>query len=348
MRLLAIVTVLASRIAFADVAAKVDPLFASFNKPNVPGAAVTIIQDGTVLYEKGYGLASFSNKEPVSPETNFRLASLTKQFTAMAIAILTSENKLALDESLQDVFPDFPNYGKRVTIKHLLHHTSGLVSYESLIPSGQSKQVSDSDVLEMMKRQTGTEFTPGSRYRYSNSGYVVLSQVVEKRAGQSFASFVQERIFQPLWMKNSQVYEGSGATITSRAYGHSASGTGFKQTDQSVTSATQGDGGVYTSVKELFYWDQALYGTFLLPASLMTLVFTPGELNDGSSTGYGFGWEIGSYRGLKRYSHTGSSIGFRTAIQRYPEKHFTVAVLINRADTAPWDIARSIVDTLLF
>ncbi len=337
-----------SSFAQGDIAAKVDPLFSDYNRPDVPGASVQIMQGGDILFEKGYGLRDLESSQPVTKHSNFRLASLSKQFTAMAAAILLADGKLTQEMTLQEIFSDFPDYGKRVKVGHLIHHTSGLKDYESLIPSGHTKQVLDADVLEMVKRQPTTIFAPGSRYQYSNTGYVVLAQVVEKISGVSFASFVKARIFDPLWMKRSEVYQGSGDTISERAYGYTANGSGFKRTDQSVTSATQGDGGIYTSIADLFFWNRALDGNPLLPTNLQNEIFKPGTLNNGSPVNYGFGWELGSYRGLKCFSHTGSTIGFRTAIQRYPDKQFSVLVLVNRAGAAPWDIARAIVDRILF
>lgn len=258
------------------------------------------------------------------------------------------EGKVSPDMNLKQIFPDFPEYGRKVKVSHLLHHTGGLRDYESLIPSSQSEQILDSGVLELMKKQSGTVFTPGSRYQYSNTGYVMLAQIVEKISGMSFASFVKTRIFDPLWMKRSQVYEGKGENISERAYGYTGSDSQWQRTYQSITSATQGDGGVYTSVSDLFFWNRSFDVAPLLPPSFQEELFKPGRLNDGSLVQYGYGWELGSYRGLKCFSHTGSSIGFRTAIQRYPEKQFAVVVLVNRAGASPWTIARSIVDKVLF
>lgn len=330
-----------------DIAQVIDPYFSNYSKSNVPGASVLVIENGHVAYAKGYGMAELETKTATSVETNYRLASVSKAFTAMAVLILIDRGKLQFENILTDIFPDFPDYGSRITIRHLLHHQSGLRDYENLIPSG-SPQVTDADVLRMMKAQSSTTFKPGTQYSYSNGGYCVLAQVVEKVSGQKYSEFVEDNIFQPLGMVRSRVYEKDSPKIENRAYGYTASGGGFTKTDQSVTSATQGDGGVYTSVNELLYWDRALEKKLLVSPALVNLMFTPGKLANGSATTYGFGWVIDTYRGVPRYSHTGSTIGFRTAIQRFPTKHFTVLVLINRAGSSPWDIARSIVDKIGF
>lgn len=332
----------------ADIAEQIDPLFSEYNSSKVPGASVGIYQDDEVLYEKGYGLADLESKEASGTLTNYRLASVTKQFTAMAILQLVASEKLTLSETLTDIFPGFPSYGKQIQVRHLLNHTGGLRDYEDLIPGGQTEQVTDRDVLDMMKQQNSTYFTPGSQYRYSNGGYCVLAQIVEARSETSFAKFVERNIFRPLGMTESRVYVKPSFEISHRAYGHSRSGGGFTRTDQSVTSATQGDGGVYTSTRDFLPWDRALYTDVLIPLDLLKQAFTPGVLNSGAKTSYGFGWQIGTYRGLLRHSHTGSTIGFRTAVQRFPDKHFTVVVLVNRAESSPWTTAESIADRLLF
>ena len=320
---------------------KLDALFRDYDKPGVPGAAVTIIQCGQVAYRKAYGLARVKDGAKATPETNFRLASLAKQFTAMAVLILVDRGQLHLDDKLTEIFPDFPAYGKNITIAHLLHHQSGLPDYEEHV-SG-SGQVSDAGVLAILKSQSHLDFTPGSRYRYSNAGYCVLSNIVAKVSGRTFPAFVREEIFGPLVMPSSLVYVKDGPAIPNRAYGH----TGTSETDQSATSATLGDGGVYTNVEDWFQWDQALYHNPLISPALQALAFTPGTLADGSPTSYGFGWVIDTYRGHRRQSHTGSSIGFRTAVSRFPDEELSIVVLVNRASATPWDTAREIADLYL-
>jgi len=335
-------------VASADIASQIDPLFSDYDRPGVPGASVAIFQDDKILYEKGYGLANLEANESAIPQTNYRLASLTKQFTAMAVLQLEAQGKLSFDETLADIFTGFPSYGKQITVRHLLGHVGGLHDYEDLIPDSQTTQVSDADVLEMMKSQSDTYFTPGSEYRYSNTGYVMLSNIVELRSGQSFADYVEAHIFGALGMSGSRIYRTQGFQIDHRAYGYTGSGSNYDLTDQSVTSATLGDGGVYTSVHDYFLWDEALYTERLVPADLLQQAFTSGTLNNGEKTGYGFGWEVGTYQGIPCISHTGSTIGFRTAVQRFPTKHFSVVVLVNRAGASPWDTASAIVDRLLF
>src|ERR1051326_1882499 len=339
------------RNASADsdvVRSKIDSLFADFDRPDAPGAAVTIIQNGKVLLARGYGLANVEEKTACMPETNFRLGSLTKQFTAMSILILADRKKLSLDESLIDFFPEFPSCGKQITVRHLLSHTSGLIDYEDVIPPGTTIPVLDRDVLRLLLKQGKTYFPPGSKFRYSNSGYSLLSLIVEVRSGMPFAQFLKKNIFRPLKMNNSLAYEQGFSIIPKRAYGYSASGQGFTRTDQSLTSSVLGDGGIYTSVADLYCWDQALYTTKLVSAKWLKLAITPGaQPTDFPNSHYGFGWYIGTYRGLKEIWHYGETRGFTTRIARFPEKKFTLVILTNRNDAKISELPHKIADEYL-
>jgi len=324
----------------------VDRLFTSYNAANVPGASVLVMQHGEVLYAHAYGAAKLNPRQAASVETNFRIASLTKQFTALAVLQLVDRGMVGLEDPLTKFFPDFPAYGQKIKLKHLLQHTSGLLDYENLM-SSQNGQISDEGVLQLLRQQSGTSFAPGSQYRYSNGAYVLLGLIIQKLDGRPFSQFVREEILAPLQMNQSLMYERD-ADISSRAYGHTRSGNGFAQTDQSSTSATQGDGGLYTSVADWVQWERELLQPTLLHPTIFSLLFAPGVLNNGTRTSYGMGWMLSTYRGLKQVYHTGSSIGFRTAVRRFPEKNFTVVVLVNRADAAPWNTATSVADIYLF
>jgi CubicO group peptidase (beta-lactamase class C family) len=328
---------------------EVDAIMRTYDRSDAPGAAAVVIRDGQIVHLKGYGLADSEADVMADVATSYRLASVSKQFIGMAIAILKERGQLTYDQTLRDFFPDFPAYGARVTVKHLLHHLGGLYDYEGLIPSSQRDQVLDRDVLQLYKTRTSsTRFTPGSQYSYSNGGYVLLGLIVEEASGMGLANFLRDSIFAPLGMA-SEMYEGEATPIVQRAYGYSSSGSSWRRTDQSVTSATRGDGGIYASVTDLAKWDAALYSGHtpaLVSDATLQEVFTPGRLNGGGSSGYGFGWQIGTYQGMRRQSHTGSTIGFRTAIQRFPDQNLTVAVLVNREGATPWNLAEAIVDRL--
>jgi CubicO group peptidase (beta-lactamase class C family) len=344
-------------------AAAIDRLFSKFVSAHDPGCAVLVIKDGQPVFRKGYGVADLRTLTKIGPETNFRLASLTKQFTAMAVMLLVHDGKLHYDDRLTDVFRDFPAYGKAITLRQLLNHTSGLVAYEDImakqyagIPDDGIPQISDAGALELLKRQTGTKFAPGTRWEYSNSGYVLLAMVVEKRSGMKFGDFLRQRIFTPLGMTGTIAYEKGKNEVTHRAYGHTRTAAGWSETDQSSTSATLGDGGVYTSLDDLEKWDHALTAHTLLPAKEMEAALTPAtaandaplQQSDGSLAPlYGFGWFLNPYRLHRRYAHYGETVGFRTAIQRFPDDRLTVIVLANRAEVDAPALAESVADLYL-
>lgn len=329
------------------MSATIDALFEQYDQPGAPGASVIVIKDREVLYKKSYGLADVESKVRATTRTNYRLASVTKQFTAMAVLILADRKKLTLDDHLTDVFPDFPAYGKAITIRQLLNHTSGLIAYEDLIPKGTTVPLKDRDVLRLLKQQTGTYFPPGSRFRYSNSGYAVLALVVEAVSHTRFGQFLKKNIFEPLGMKNTVAFEQGLSTVKNRAYGYTGGAGGFERTDQSLTSSVLGDGGIYSSVEDLYKWDQALYTPKLVGGELLKQAFTRTVSIDAAS-GYGFGWYIREHLGLELVSHGGDTIGFKTVIERFPEMHFTVIVLINRSAADPSGIARKIANMVLF
>jgi len=351
-RLLMIAAMTLSAPAASDRVARLTPqldaLFQNFNQPESPGASVMVIHRGKVVVAKGYGLANVEEKIPCGPETNYRLASVTKQFTAMAVLILADRRKLSFEECLTDFFPEFPAYGRQITLRQLLNHTSGLLDYEDLIPPGTELPVLDRDVLRLLMRQDKTYFPPGTKYRYSNSAYALLAEIVTARSGLTFARFLQQNIFRPLKMKGTLAYEGGVSVVANRAYGYSAAAGGFKRTDQSLTSSVLGDGGIYSSVADLYRWDQALYTDKLVSRKLLQQAFAPGPATDLPDTRYGFGWYISQYRGAREIWHRGSTIGFSTRLVRFPEQQFTVIILTNRDEAGITEFAHRLADWYLF
>jgi CubicO group peptidase (beta-lactamase class C family) len=351
----------ASNTAPARVpATAINGLFARFVSAHEPGCAVLVIKDGLLVFRTGYGVADLRTLRKIGPETNFRLASLSKQFTATAVMLLVHDGKLHYEDRLTDVFPDFPAYGKAITIRQLLNHTSGLGDYEDImakqyvgISDDKIPQIKDAGVLDLLKQQTGAKFTPGTRWEYSNSGYVVLAMVVEKRSGMKFGDFLRQRLFMPLEMTGTLAYEKGRNEVAHRAYGHAKIADGWNETDQSSTSATLGDGGVYTSLDDLAKWDAALTAHTLLIAKEMEPALTAATAADGAPLQqmdgspaplYGFGWFLDPYRGHRRYSHYGETVGFRNSIQRFPDDRLTVIVLSNRAEVDAPALAESVAD----
>ena len=348
---------------------QIEALFSSKTQPEAPGLAVLVRRKGQVLLQKGYGVRDLRTKTANSPETNFRLASFSKQFTAMAIMLLVHDGKLHYNDHLTDIFPEFPAYGSNITVRNLLNHTGGLPDYEDLMEEEEKTrgaaiwstehQIQDDEVLKLIETAGAGKFAPGTSWAYSNSGYVVLGMIVAKVSGMPYRDFLQTRIFAPCGMRHSVVYQKGSNEIPNRAFGHTLENGKWTETDQSSTSATLGDGGVYSNLEDLVKWDEALQNHTLLSPAEMTPALTPVKLNDGSQphwptepdgdnlapgqpVSYGFGWFLDPYQGHVRMWHTGSSMGFRTVIQRFTSNDLTILILCNRTDLDP----KSLSDTV--
>jgi CubicO group peptidase (beta-lactamase class C family) len=342
-----ILTLLASCSREDPVLNAIDDLFAPFSGDSVPGASVLVVKDGRVALARAYGMADLENGVPAATGTNYRLASLTKQFTATAVLLLVRDGKLTLDTPLTDALPEFPDYGRSIALRHLLTHTSGVPDYEPFVPDTQSWQVRDRDVLDILTRTDGADSPPGGAYSYSNSGYALLALVVEQASGQRFAAFLHDRIFEPLGMDGTVAFEDGISTVSNRAFGYTIADGQITRTDQSTTSAVLGDGGVYSSVEDLAKWDDALVRGLVLNGAEWREATTPAQLTDGTVTEYGFGWFIDSYRGRPRHRHSGDTRGFNNVIMRFPDDGVTIVVLTNRDESEPSGIAERIADLFL-
>lgn len=319
--------------------AAVDDLLSDYADPDGPGASVLIVRDGEILYQHAYGLADVENGTPATTATNYRLASVSKQFTATSVMMLIERGEFGYETPLTELFDGFPAYGADITVAHLLSHTSGLIDYEDLIPDTATIQVKDADVLEMMKVQDSTYFEPGTAYRYSNTAYALLAMAVEQHSGMRYADFLRQNIFDPLEMTGSVAFENGISTVQNRAYGSiwSDSANAYIRRDQSITSAVLGDGGIYSSVEDLYKWDQSLYTEKLLPAAVLAEAWTAqpatehDDVVDGSGTEYyGYGWYVGNHDGRRYIRHGGSTAGFRNAVLIYPDERLSVWILTNR------------------
>jgi len=344
-------------------------IFSRLTSPDAPGMAVLVRTQGQTIFERGYGVRDLRTKAKIDAHTNFRLASFTKQFTSMAIMLLIHDGKLRYDQSLAELFPDFPAYGKSITVRNLLNHTAGLPDYEDLMDAVEKrkgplwspeKQIQDEEVLKLLKQEDHGKFAPGTSWSYSNSGYVVLGIIIARASGKSYREFLQRRIFAPLKMNHTIVFQKGRNEVSNRAFGHSKEKELFKETDQSSTSATLGDGGIYSNLEDLANWDDALRNHTLLSEKEFHPALTPVKLNDGSEphwpvepnddnlhpgkpVSYGFGWFLDPYEGHARMWHTGTTMGFRTVIERFTEGDgLTVIILCNRTDLDPEKLALQI------
>jgi CubicO group peptidase (beta-lactamase class C family) len=360
---------------------QVDAIFSAVTQEDAPGLAVLVQKNGRILFRKGYGVRDLRTNTKIDPSTNFRLASFTKQFTAMAIMLLVHDKKLRYEETLAEIFPDFPAYGKTISIRNLLNHTGGLPDYEDLMAAAETprnsriwtpeRQIHDAEVLGMLEAESKGKFPPGTSWSYSNSGYVVLGLVVAKASGQSYGDFLRARIFAPLHLDHTIVYQKGENEVANRAFGHSrvAFDHGpqtpfFHETDQSATSATLGDGGIYSNLLDLAKWDDALRNHTLLSAEEMKPALVPARLANGQPTlwpteanddnvhpgkpvSYGFGWFLDPCRGHPCMWHSGSTMGFRTIIERLTADQLTIIILSNRTDLDPETLAMETADLYL-
>jgi CubicO group peptidase (beta-lactamase class C family) len=323
-----------------------------------PGLAVLVRKDGRNLLQAGYGVRELRTRAPIDARTGFRLASVTKQLTAAAIVLLVRDGRIRYDEPLTEALPGFPDYARAVTIRHLLTHTGGLPDYEELMEQAESagaarwtpeRQIQDDEALSLIEKEAKGRFAPGSRWAYSNSGYVVLGLAAARADGRRFGDVLRARIFEPLGMTRTIAYERGRNEVQDRAFGHSKEASGFRETDQSSTSATLGDGGVYSCLEDLAKWLDALRTHALLTPEETKLVETPVRLADGKApswpkepggdnlfpgrpVAYGFGWFLDPWRGRPRAWHYGETMGFRSNVQRLTDDGLSVVLLANRDD----------------
>jgi CubicO group peptidase (beta-lactamase class C family) len=331
-----------TRVGDCSMKPQVDALMRDYTG-EVPGASVLVLRDGESVVRAGYGLSDMATRTPATATTNYRLASVTKQFTAASILLLAEDGRLKLDDPVRKWLPTLPKAAEPIRIRHLLTHTSGLIDYEDVIPDTFKPQLHDADVLRLLESQDRTYFKPGSSYRYSNSGYSLLALIVERASGRTFATFLRERIFQPLGMSNTVAHEEGISTVSNRAFGYTQEDGRWNRTDQSQTSAVLGDGGIYSSIDDLAKWDAALYDGRLLRPSSLQAAFTPATHTDDAEVEYGFGWRITG----ETLWHSGETVGFRNVIVRYPKRHLTVVVLTNRNEPEPYRLALAIASKVI-
>ena len=333
--------------ALADLKSEVESLL----PPHV-GACVMVIRDGETVLKQGFGMTKVEGGEPCTPATNFRLASITKQFTATAVLLLAEQGALSLDDPLSRFFPGAPSYWDDITLHQVLTHSSGLPAYESSIPFGTSLQLYDQNVLDILLNAEKPNYAPGESWEYSNSGYVLLGLVVEQASAVPFHRYMEERVFQPLRMQGSRVFQRGLNQVPHRAYGHVKAGQEWGVADQSVTSALRGDGTVYSSLDDLELWLRGLACHKLLSRKSLELMTTPHvettrDDNDQPKSHYGYGWFLDSHQGQRRWMHGGGTRGFRHLMYVYPDLRSAVVVLTNceaeNVDTAVGQISERFV-----
>jgi CubicO group peptidase (beta-lactamase class C family) len=346
--------------------ARLDALFAPYRENDAPGMVAILIHDGRIVWQTAFGRADLETHRAITPDTQFELASMTKQFTAMAIMILSEQGKIKFDDTLDKYCPEFPAYARTIRIRDLLHHVSGLPDYEKLMvgkigdnffrsskgPPAEHEFTS-AEVLKTLGRQPKLEFAPGSRFEYSNSGYEVLGQIVERVSGKRYAEFLKEKIFAPLGMPDTLVLDERKHSGPHLALAYRKRNGQWEDVTYSPENYEYGDGGVESTGNDLFKWDQALYTGKLVSRSTLDLAFTPGRTSNGNiiethffeyPSAYGFGWFISSENGAAVLEHGGDWSGYRTHIVRVPSRQVTAIVLTNSSNNDVGQIAHRMIE----
>ena len=334
-----------------SMTARVDKLFAQWDKPDSPGCALGIIKDGKLIYTHGYGMANLDYGIPLSSKSVFNIMSMSKQFTAMSILLLAKEGKLSLDDEIQKYLPEIPRYQNPITIRHLIYHTSGIRNYIGLtelagVPS-ENVRLTDDDFLGLIARQKELNYKPGEEYLYNNSGYFLLGLIVKRASGKSLRQFAEENIFKPLDMYNTHFHDDRALVVKNRATGYEPRSHGGYSV-VAITRESSGASGLYTTVEDLFAWDQNFYNNKLGGGpELIRELLSTGMLNNGEKLNYAFGLVVGEYRGLKTVSHDGSGDGFGHEMARFPEQNFSVISLCNAGDINTYVSADQVADIFL-
>ena len=330
----------------------IDNIFMEWNKPNTPGAAIGIVKDGNLIYSNGYGIGDLEHDIEITPLSVFYIGSVSKQFVTFSILLLEEQGKLNLDDKIQKYLPDFPEYDSPLTIRHFIHHTSGVRDYLTLMYlKGRSylDKIDENDVYELIKKQKELNFSPGEKYLYSNSCYFMLAMIIEKAAGQSMKMFAHRNIFEPLGMKNSLFYDDNTDLIKNRVFSYKKKSNKEGFDNLIMRFDLVGSGGVYSNIEDLFLWDQNFYNNKLGKGGqkIINKMHEEGLLNNGESSGYAFALNNGVYRGLKTVSHGGSLAGYRAQLIRFPEEKTSIVILANREDSNPTEKSLQIADIIL-
>lgn len=328
----------------------VNRVFAPWSNSDGPGCALGVSRDGNVVYQNGYGMANLEVEAPITPNTIFHVASVSKQFTAMAIMLLARDGKLSLDDDVRRYLTELPDYGQKITIRHLLQHTSGLRDQWELLIMARGRfeenRITEGDVLEIVSRQKALNFTPGSEYLYSNTGYTLAGTIVKRVSGKSLREFADERIFRPLGMTNTHFHDDYTMVVKGRAAGY-ARGADGKWHVSLPNYDTYGATSLFTTVGDLLKWDVNVWKPTIGDDAMLREMRTSATLTNGDTTAYGLGISTEVYRGTRLIGHGGADAGYRTNIGRFPEHGLSIVVLCNAASANPAALTRAVADVYI-
>lgn len=328
----------------------VDKLFAAYEKPGSPGCSLGVIRDGAFVYSKGYGLASLELGVPLAPNSVFYMASVSKQFTAASIVLAAEQGFLSLDDDIHKYIPELPDYGEPITLREMLHHTSGLRDFLGLVQlSGRNivDVLPAPEMLDLITRQKALNFRPGTEYLYSNTNYFLLAEVIKRATHKPLSVFAEENIFRPLGMSHTRFYDDRSIVVPGRVPAYEPGSNGSFKVDWSTNFDNVGDGGLMSSVDDLLLWDKNFYDNRLGKGTLLKEMQTRGILKDGKQIDYALGLEISKYRGLPIVEHGGALFGYRTEILRFPEQRFSIICLCNLGSANPGVLSRAVADLYL-
>ncbi|HKF03966.1 MAG TPA: serine hydrolase domain-containing protein [Candidatus Sulfotelmatobacter sp.] len=333
-----------------DVAKRVDGVFAKWNRADSPGCALGVYRGGQIVYKRGYGIEDLNEDVHITPGTVFHVASMSKQFTAAAVVLLAQQGKLSLDDDVRKYIPELPDFGQKITIRNLVHHTSGLRDQWALLELAgwrySQDLITNEDVMSLLTRQKELNFKPGERHLYSNTGYTLLGLIVKRVSGMSLREFTTKNIFEPLGMTRTHFRDDHAEVIKHNAVGY-AQETG-KPFEISITNFdTVGATSLHTTVEDLQRWDENFYQPKVGGAAFVQQMLQRGKLNNGEQLDYAFGLVIDKDKGLPTIGHGGADAGYRSDMIRYPEQHFSVAVLCNSAEADPSGLAGQVADIVL-
>lgn len=321
---------------------QVDQIFAKWDKPDSPGCALGVYRDGRIVYKRGYGMEDLNEDVKITPSTVFHVASMSKQFTAASIVLLAQQGKLSLDDDVRKYVPELPDFGQKITIRHLVHHTSGLRDQWNLLELAgwrYSKDlITNDDVMSVMTRQKELNFKPGDRHVYCNTGYTLMGLIVTRVSGTSLREFTTKNIFEPLRMTHTFFRDDHAQIIKHDAVGYEQEPG--KPFEISITNFdTVGATSLHTTVEDLQLWDENFYHPKVGGSEFVKQMLERGRLNNGEELDYAFGLVLGKYKGLPTVDHGGADAGYRSDLTRFPEQHFSASVLCNSAETDPSSLA---------
>ncbi len=327
----------------------IEELLKPYLRMDRPGFAILISRGDQILVKKGYGMADLEHGIPINPKTVFYAGSVSKQFVASCVLFLSEQGKIDLDASIQSYFPDFPEYGESITVRHLLHHTSGLKDYFEIFEAHNIdylNQISTEEVYNLIRAESKLIFAPGEKYQYSNSGYLLLGMLVQRVSGQRLAEFAEEHIFKPLGMWDSRFLDNASILIPNRAFGYRIN-LEDEVENMFMRFDLVGSGGLYTTVEDLHRWDQNFYHRTVGTEDFFATLLKPGQLNNGRGTGYACALRIGSFQGYSVIGHSGSLGGYRAHYMLFPSLKLGMIILGNRADLKPGELTNEIAKIIL-